>query len=191
MRPPRELLCGPRVEESEDSINPGGRQRRNSQLTLPRPAQLRVLANSICAIGSEIHPFRAGHGRRAVGFGYISIQFDANWQHWHPQASPRTRYTIGSNRIPPANANARHRRPDNRRLRFSPGFYCEILVQTIGCFTVFTEGPIYRGLATSGRAEKGSKMKFAMEPPGAFARASLSHARLLRDLVERRKGGQP
>jgi len=29
---------------------------------------------------------------------------------------------------------------------------------------VFTEGPIYGPLATSGRAEKGSKMNFAMEP---------------------------
>ena len=29
---------------------------------------------------------------------------------------------------------------------------------------VFTEGPIYGGLATSGPAEKGSKMNFAMEP---------------------------
>ena len=32
------------------------------------------------------------------------------------------------------------------------------------CFMVFTEGPIYKGLATSGRAENGSKTNFAMEP---------------------------
>src|SRR5262249_50628178 len=70
MWPPRELFRGPQVEESGDSIYPGGRQRRNSQLTLRRPAQLRELADSICAIGSEIHPFRAGHGRRTVGLGF-------------------------------------------------------------------------------------------------------------------------
>src|SRR5215472_610236 len=37
---------------------------------------------------------------------------------------------------------------------------------------VFARGPIYRGLARLGRAEKSPKMNFAMEPPKALNKLS-------------------
>jgi hypothetical protein len=64
------------------------------------------------------------------------------------------------------------------------GSIAKIATQTIGMFVVCTEGPIYGGLATSGRAKEGSKMNFAMEPRWAFIAIGKHHARDCRGRTE-------